>query len=75
MKVSPTIALFAILVTAISFSYIAGCAYFQPAYDKVGSAVKEYCKQPLETRRQLRVEVNKSAAPNNIVVTCAGDPS
>lgn len=60
------------LVLAIG---LASCAYLQPASDKIGSAVKEYCTQPLDARRTVRAQVNKSAAPNTVIITCAGDPA
>lgn len=64
--------------TAIVLSIVvllSGCAYFQPVADKVGSAVKEYCKQPLDTRKIVRAQVNQAAAPNMVLVTCFGDPA
>jgi hypothetical protein len=62
------------LLAAIAVLSLSGCAYFQPAADRVGIAVKEYCLQPLETRLVVRASVNKAAAPNAVLITCAGDP-
>lgn len=60
-------------VLAVLVLSLTSCAYFQPAADKVGAAVKEYCIQPLEQRLVVRAAVNQAAAPNAVQITCFGD--
>lgn len=63
------------MIALLSVALLSACAYFQPVADKVGDAVKDYCKQPLEARKLVRAQVNQAAAPNVVQVTCFGDPA
>jgi hypothetical protein len=65
LKYSPIIALVA----------LSGCSLITPKVGpQVAKAVNRYCQEPLEERLVLRAQVNGMITPNQVRVTCEGDP-
>lgn len=66
-----------IVRTLVIFGVVAlsGCSLITPKVGpQVAKAVNRYCQEPLEARLLLRGQVNGMITPNQVKVTCAGDP-
>lgn len=61
-----------LIVLTLGFS---GCSLITPKVGpQVAKAVNRYCQEPLAERLVLRAQVNGMITPNQVKVTCAGDP-
>ncbi len=61
-----------LIVLTLGFS---GCSLITPKVaPQVAKAVNRYCQEPLEERLVLRAQVNGMITPNQVKVTCSGDP-
>lgn len=55
--------------------FVSGCSLITPQVGpRVAKAVNRYCQEPYATRLLLRDQVNGMITPNQVRVTCVGDP-
>lgn len=69
--------LFALAATAtlVASVELAGCTELTTRVGpQVAKAINRYCQEPADARATLRGQVNAAIAPNQVRVTCAGDP-
>lgn len=64
-----------ILLLSLVVVALTGCSLIAPKVGpQVAKAVNRYCVESYQTRLLMRSEVNAMIQPNQIKVTCEGDP-
>lgn len=71
----PAFLIIVLATLAVALVLLTGCETVRTNVGpQVAKAVTRYCQEPLSERQTIRAEVNGLIAPNQIRVTCAGDP-
>lgn len=68
----PLIALF---MLSLAFTIFVGCKTLNTEIaPRAAQAINAYCVNPLADRQLIRAQVNQLIAPNQVKITCQGDP-